>query len=350
MPSTTVTSYNILSAEQIDRQQWSALLDNSRTATWFQSPEAYDFFASLHEMMTPFAFGLVRRQDQTEHLRAVCVGYITKEPNAVKQFFTRRTVIFGGPCLADDCTSEECRTLTRAIRGFNEVLSIFIETRNFNDYSSWRSAFEAEGFAYQPHYDLHTDCTDRRLMTSRVADSTMRQVRKALAEGVHIVEAQTDEDIEAFYLLLSDLYRKKVRKPLFPLSFFTRFVRQGRGVLLLAKRPLPNEETEQRQDGVGKEEVIGGMLCAILPARAIYEWYVVGTAVVTWAAMDYANNHGLHLFDLMGAGVPDIPYGVRDFKMRFGGQLHEYGRFLHVNNRLLYALGKAFMRIIQLKK
>ena len=341
MPAATATSYRILSAEQIDRKLWSALLGNSRTASWFQSPEAYDFFMSLPEMMTPFAFALARRHDETEQLRAVCVGYITKESNAIKQFFTRRAVIFGGSCLADDCTGEEIQLLMNAVRDFTDASAIFTETRNYTDYSAWRAAFESAGFAYQPHYDLHTDCTDRRQMTAGVAESTMRRIKKAYAEGVHIVEAQTDEEIATFYHMLHDLYRMKVRKPLFPLSFFTRFVHQNRGVLLLAKRPTGE---------VGREEVIGGMLCAILPARVLYEWYVVGSSVVTWAAMDYANSHGLPLFDLMGAGVPGIPYGVRDFKLRFGGQLHDYGRYLHVNNRWLYALGKWIMEAVQLKK
>jgi len=342
MPAASATSSRILSSEHIDRRQWSALLGNSRTATWFQSPEAYDFFASLPEMMTPFAFAVERQAHAGEQtLCAVCVGYITKERSAVKQYFTRRAVIFGGPCLADDCTNEEVQALMQAVRGYTEALSIFIETRNFNDYSAWREAFEAAGFAYQPHYDLHTDCRDRQLMTSRVAESTMRQVRKAYADGVHIVEAQSDDEIEAFYHLLHALYRTKVRKPLFPLSFFTRFVHQGRGVLLLAKRA--------QAQGVG-EEVVGGMLCAILPARAIYEWYVVGSAAVTWAAMDYANSHGLPLFDLMGAGVPGKPYGVRDFKLRFGGQLHDFGRYIHISNRMLYALGKGYMELVQTKK
>lgn len=344
MPKGSSTSYRVLSAEQIDRKLWSGLLGKSRTATWFQSPEAYDFFASLQEMMTPFAFAVEASPQPSPEgkgeLRGVCVGYVTKERSRIKQYFTRRAVIIGGPCLADDCTTEEVHVLMEAVRRFNEDRSIYIETRNFTDYSAWREAFEAAGFAYQPHYDLHTDCSDREKMIARVAESTRRQVKKAYAEGVQIVEAQTDEEIEAFYRLLSNLYVTKVRKPLFPIAFFTRFVHQKRGVLLLAKRTGENNE----------EEIIGGMLCAILPARVLYEWYVVGGAVVTWAAMDYANSNDLPLFDLMGAGVPGKPYGVRDFKLRFGGQLHDYGRYLHVNNRWLYALGKMYMEAIPPKK
>ena len=108
-------------------------------------------------------------------------------------------------------------------------------------------------------------------------------------------------------------------------SSSTKFVQQKRGVLLLVKR-------------LGK--VIGGMLCPMIKGKVIYEWFVVGPAVVTWSVMDYANKNHFPLFDLMGAGKPDIPYGVRDFKMQFGGELKEYGRYLMINNKCLYNIGK----------
>ena len=83
---------HILTYDQIDRQQWSTLVQMSETGTWFQSPEAYDFYASLPELMEPFAYGV----ESTGKLRAVCVGYVTKERSAIKQFFTRRAIIIGG--------------------------------------------------------------------------------------------------------------------------------------------------------------------------------------------------------------------------------------------------------------
>ena len=36
----------ILTYTEIDREEWSRLVQTSRTGTWFQSPEAYELFAS----------------------------------------------------------------------------------------------------------------------------------------------------------------------------------------------------------------------------------------------------------------------------------------------------------------
>ena len=133
---------HILTYDLIDRQQWSELVRTSETGTWFQSPEAYDFFASLPELMEPFVYGVER----AEKLCAVCVGYVTKEPNPIKQFFTRRAIIIGGVAVAANGAKEDIVILLNYVRKELKPKSIYIETRNFNDFSPWKEAFEAAGF------------------------------------------------------------------------------------------------------------------------------------------------------------------------------------------------------------
>ena len=344
---------HILTYKQIDRQQWSELVRTSETGTWFQSPEAYDFFASLPELMEPFVYGVEseKLRAKSQELRAVCVGYVTKERNSFKQFFTRRAIIVGGPILANDATSEEVQTLMVAIRKQFKIEDlrfkilnspIYIETRNFNDFSPWKEAFENARFAYKPHLNFHVDCTDHEAMWTRLSETRHRQIQKAQKNGVVIEEAQTEQEIADWYAILLNLYRRKVKTPLFPLSFFLAFFRQKRGVYLLVKT-----------DG----KVIGGIMCPIKEKQCIYEWFVCGmdtqykaqspSVMATWAAMEYANSHHLARFDIMGAGEPGVPYGVRDFKAEFGGKLVEYGRFLCVTKPLLYKIGTIGVKILK---
>ena len=331
----------ILTYNQIDRQQWSELVRTSETGTWFQSPEAYDFFASMPELMEPFAYGV----ESAGKLCAVCVGYVTKERSAIRQFFTRRAIIIGGSAIAKECSNEEVVLLLSTLRqqlstGANAP--IYIECRNFNDFSPWKEAFEAAGFSYKPHLNFHFDCTDREAMFARLSETRKRQINKAQKNGVVIEEAQTEQEVADWYAILLDLYRRKVKTPLFPLSFFLAFFRQKRGIYLLIK-------TE------GK--VIGGIMCPIKEKQCIYEWFVCGmdsqyktfspSVMATWAAMEYANTHHLARFDIMGAGEPGVPYGVRDFKAEFGGKLVEYGRFLCVTKPLLYKIGTIGVKILK---
>jgi hypothetical protein len=48
----------ILTYNEIDKQQWQALIDRSPYATWFQTQEAYEFYAAVGGELIPFAFGV----------------------------------------------------------------------------------------------------------------------------------------------------------------------------------------------------------------------------------------------------------------------------------------------------
>ena len=102
----------LLTYPDIDPQQWQALVDRSPYATWFQTKEAYEFYASLPEEMTPFAVAIQR----TNKLVAVCVGYITQAKNKLVQCLTRRAIIIGGPVIDEDATTEEITALLNAVK------------------------------------------------------------------------------------------------------------------------------------------------------------------------------------------------------------------------------------------
>lgn len=46
---TILTKYN-----EIPRSAWAELIRQSSTSTWFQTCEAYDFYAAQSELFTPF--------------------------------------------------------------------------------------------------------------------------------------------------------------------------------------------------------------------------------------------------------------------------------------------------------
>ena len=347
----------ILTYTEIDREAWSRLVQTSRTGTWFQSPEAYELFASLPEMFTPFAFGVVGKPESDSGqiieatLRGVCVGYVTKEKSRLRQFFTRRAIILGGPCLAEDATDEEVTALLSTLNAQLSTLNtpIYIEIRNFNDYSRWRGAIEAAGFSYQPHLNFHVDCTDKQKMWERLSDNRKRQIRKkptpdpSLKGGEKEGKDVSEQDVREWYGILQELYRTKVKTPLLPVEFFVQAYKQGVGQFLLI-----------RHEG----KIIGGSM-VVKSSDAVYEWYECGmnaaykeqypSVMATWAGMQYAHEQGCARYDMMGAGVPGVPYGVRDFKSEFGGTLVEHGRWLYVAKPWLYAIGKAGVEMLKNK-
>lgn len=328
----------ILKYYEIDKVAWQMLIKQSSYATWFQTPEAYNFYESVHNEMTPFAYGVARRGV----LCAVCVGYITKEKNIIKQFFTRRAIIIGGPVIADNTEEQDVEQLLRAMIVELTSQAIYIETRNFNDYSRWKQVFERCGFSYQQHLNFHVDTTSLEIIESRIGKNRKRDIKTSLRDGATIIEQPTIEQVREYYALLKHLYTTKIKTPLFSLSFFEHLYAQPNGRFILVEL---------------NDEIIGGTVCVELPRKCLYEWFVCGrdgewksifpSSLATYAGIRYAAEQGCTRFDMMGAGKPDEAYGVRDFKARFGGEQVEHGRFLCVQKPLLYMMGKLGVKLLK---
>lgn len=329
--------------KDIDRTEWKRLVDTSATGTWFQTPEAYDFFASQPDLFRPFAYGL----ENEGKLQGICVGYITVEKSTIKQFLTRRAIIVGGPCFADDSTDEDVATLMSSVRKELKKEAIYIECRNFNNFSRWKNAFEKAGFSYQPHLNFHVDTSSVEVVEANLGKSRKRDIKTSIRDGAVIIEHPTIEQVREYYAILENLYRTKVKTPLFPLSFFEALYAHPDGRFLLVG--LPKED--------GSTEIIGGTVCLEYAGKCVYEWFVCGrdgewksifpSSYATYAGIKYAAEHGCARFDMMGAGTPDEAYGVRDFKARFGGKEVEHGRFLCITKPLLYKIGVLGVKILK---
>ncbi|MEM7486571.1 MAG: peptidoglycan bridge formation glycyltransferase FemA/FemB family protein [Bacteroidota bacterium] len=324
-----VTNYN-----SISNREWEQLLQ-ARTSSYFQTLEAVRFFEATG--LETFTYAL-RKEDR---IVAVLSGIIQKE-KGIKSNFTSRAIIYGGPIFSEEMEEndgvEMLQHLIEALK--NEV--IYIEFRNLNDYKSYQHIFEKAGFTYHPHLNFHLDCTDEALMRKRMSKSKLRQVKKSIATGAEIIEAKNIEQIEAYYAILLNLYRTKVKTPLPSFDFFEKLWLRNAAKFLLVQY---------------QGEIVGGVVAPILKGKVIYEWFVCGkdgmfknvypSILATWAAMDYANKNNIPRFDFMGAGKPDEDYGVREFKSKFGGELVELGRFIHVAKPILFGIGKKAVQILK---
>ncbi len=336
--------------EDITPQAWDALVQESDTATWFQTREAYRFYASLPQEMTPFVYAVAEESTvkaeflhtTSVRLTGVIVGYITHEQNKVKQYLTRRAIIIGGAMLDTAISDEALSALLTTLRSELAKKAIYIELRNFHDYSRWRKVFADNGFAYQPHLNFHIDTASPAVVEQNLGKSRKRDIRTSIREGVAPVLHPTLEQVREYYALLQTLYRTKVKTPLFSWAFFEQLYKTDGGHFLLCAY---------------KEKIIGGTVCVCLQGKGVYEWFVCGedgkyehvfpSSYATYLGICYAAEGNYPLFDMMGAGKPDEAYGVRDFKARFGGKEVEHGRYLCVCHPLLYRLGSLGVKILK---
>ena len=69
--------------------------------------------------------------------------------------------------------------------------------------------------------------------------------------------------------------------------------------------------------------------------------------VLVWEVLKWGKISNYSLFDFGGAGKPNVPYGVRDYKLKFGGELVNFGRFEIVNKPVLYFIVKNTFNLIR---
>ena len=269
---------------------------------------------------------------QKEHVLGVIVAMHIRNKSIHHLVpFSSRVQVNGSPILLPNHPNKEkvlSLLLDKTIEYASEKASL-LEFRNSFGTSPELKIWLHVDFSYSDHLNLIKAITSPEQLWQELGENRRRQIKKATLTGTTVRPAETSEQIHSFYIILNNLYTTKVRKQIPPVDFFIEFFQQcqskGKGVILLAFKD---------------KKVIGGIVCPILERNVMYEWYVCGmdkeyphhhpSIMVTWHALLYACENGIKQFDFMGLGKPGIPYGVRDFKLRFGGEVVNYGRHTKV--------------------
>jgi lipid II:glycine glycyltransferase (peptidoglycan interpeptide bridge formation enzyme) len=323
----------LLKSKDLAVQDWKNFLNENKYSSPFQTPEYFEFFNSVDN----FSADVFAVENDNGNLDGIVVVTIQQE-KGLKAGFSKRGIIYGGPVLSSEKGAE---SLFNYVVDYYKSKLIYLETRNFFDYSDYKDLLTKSGWSYVSWLNFQLQTKDPESVNKNMSSSRRRQVKKGLKNGAEIKEAQNENDVKAFYEILLNLYKSKIKKPLLPESFFKAFYDQSLGKYLLI---------------LYEGKVIGGIMCPIMPSKAIYEFYVCGldqeykdqnpSILATWAAIDFAVKNNLRYFDFMGAGSPEEEYGVRDFKSRFGGEEVEHGRFLYILNKSKYNLGKLGLKVL----
>lgn len=240
-----------------------------------------------------------------------------------------RLQINGAPMIKEDhpAKSEILAGLLGEVKNFTSRLVETVEFRNFPVSPGEKNIFESSGFRYEAHLNLIKPLTTNEEAWYSLSKCRRRQIRKSLKNGTRVIVADEISQVRQMYRILYHLYSHKIHKKLPPFrtfaDFFFRSNKMADGVILVV---------------LSGETVIGGIVCLLEEHRSLTEWYVCGldhtfkdhypSVLATWAGIRYACEKGLPVFNFLGLGKPTIPYGVRDFKLRFGGEVADYGRFV----------------------
>ena len=323
-------------------------MDSCKVKTLFPSeeniPEIVDSFIRNHPETSWFHKQAINGCHlNPKHFTPVCI--VVKENETVKGSITAihiqfngdrpsseaisRIQVNGSPLLSQENPANKeyilMLLLTELIRLGAQNHSI-IEVRNTREPGTEIKTWLHAGFTLAEHLNLIKSIGTEEQLWDELGENRRRQIRKAIAHQTQVRPARSTKDIEALYAILHNLYAKKIHKVLPPINFFLEFFekcqKQQKGIVLIAEN---------------KSRIMGGIFCQIEEKNTMYEWYVCGldkayphnhpSIMVTWHALLYASQQGIRTFDFMGLGKPGIPYGVRDFKLRFGGNVVNFGRY-----------------------
>lgn len=328
---------NLLINESVDKGLWMNLLENSKFASPFQTPKFYEFFNTVSGYRAD-----VFAVESSECYQALMVVTIQKE-KGIKSLFSIRGIVYGGPLFhhEDDNTVKK---LLDGVKRYYKNKLIYLEIRNHFSYQEHLPIFEQKGYKFQPHLNVQQDLTGYTPdnILSKLGSNKRREVKLSLKENTEVGLAKNDNEIETLYYLLAELYQERVKLPIPDMAFFKNLSKSDIGRTFLVKH---------------KNKIIGGAFCIFYENLSINTFYYVGlrdyhrniypTQLAIYGVLQYAVEHNVKMLDFMGAGKPNVDYGVRKFKLQFGGNLEKDGRFLKVFKPLNYEIGKLGITLMQ---
>lgn len=326
--------------EDIDKNRWREFVLAHPNGSVFQTPEMYVVYANS-KCYKPLVIAGV---DNRKNIVAILLAVIQRESYDPIGFFTSRSIIIGGPLIAGD-NIEILDTVMHVYCATIKGKVIYSQIRNFSIQSlTLKDVFIRNGFLFEDHLNIILDLSvGADGLWTNVKRNRKDGINKARKQGFVFKPHSDFRDLKTFYSLLSELYRN-IKLPYPDVSFFES-----------ANTHLKDNNMWFSLEYQGKPVIV---LFAVTFNRVMYA-HSIGISqnpdllklrpvdIFYWEVIRWCSENDFGVYDWMGAGKPDEEYGVRKFKLQYGGMLYNYGRYLKTHNNLLYNFGKYSLSVLQ---
>ena len=157
-----------------------------------------------------------------------------------------------------------------------------------------------------------------------------------------VVKESTDlESLKSSYNILKEVY-KRAKIPLADIDLFNNALN------------VLGEKKMIRFLGAYYNEKIIGVMILFAYKGVIYDWYAGSYSeyykkypndLLPWKVFLQFKGDGFTMFDFGGAGKPNVPYGVRDYKKKFGGEFVNLGRYEIIHKKFLFSIIKQAFKL-----
>ena len=328
----------IAAYQTIDKKKWSAFLNDHPNGNIFHTHEIHEVYKKTKNY-EPVILSVV---DEKNEILGVLLAVIQKEHSGLLGRFSARSIIWGGPLVKDD----KLDVLNFILKEYNEKIkkkAIYTQFRNLWEWTEKeKNIFIKNDFDFEDHLDIIHDLTitlEEQIM--KMNQGRRKNIRRAQKQGVSFGEIETKQELSEALTLIKRTY-KKVKLPMPDDSLF-----------MAAFNILYPQEIVKFFKATYQEKVIGVRFVFCFN-NLIYDWFAGSSEdhldkypndYLPWKVMEWGANNRYKYFDFGGAGNPNVPYGVRDYKMKFGGELVELGRFEKIHNPILMNIAKAGLMI-----
>ncbi len=328
---------------EADTQLYNQDLFVNKKHSIFQSIEMFRVWKETKNFK-PFFTILENPQGQ---IAASLLAVIQREHNGFLGKFSSRAIIIGKPVYEEN----NLEALDNLLKSYNKYVGkqvIYSQFRNLKKYTQpEKGIFESNGFCYEPHLDIiHSIQEPINQQFKALHKGRRKNIRRAERANVQFREVNSESEFMKAHCLVVSTY-DRVKLPLPNESLFIESYGQ-----------LSAQNILKVFVAVLNEEIIGCRM-VLCYGDCIYDWYA-GSSVkhidkypndfLPWKVMEWGSQNGYKYFDFGGAGKPHIAYGVREYKLKFGGTLVEFGRFEKVHNKLLMKVGKIGLKMYKFVK
>lgn len=310
----------ILLNKDINRAEWSAFVASHPQGNIFQTPEMFDVYACAEHVM-PMAIAAV----EGDEIVGILVAQYMTNGGALASWITARSIITGGP-LARNNDHAIIQALMDAYKKQLPCKTIYSEIRPIypmNDMPGWKRV---------GHYNLvmRLEKTEEELF-EQMHKERRRNVNQAIKAGLTFQELTTADEIQQVVALIEKTYRRK-HVPIGYLNMFDKV--QG---ILKDYAHFFGCYTAEGQMIAGQVRLCYGTLVYAWFAGSDEDYFKLRPNDFTmWNVIRWAREKGYKEFDFGGGGEPGKPYGVRDYKLKYGCEMYDYGRYILAHRPLTY--------------
>lgn len=330
----------ITSFKEIDKDKWNSfVLAHAKGSVFF----SYEYFLSLKECTHYDAVVAACIDNNTQQLIGISVAAIQQEHRGLFGLLTSRCIIFGEP-LAQNDELEIQIELINAIHLQVKWRVFFTQYRFFEPITEeLRKFYLKQGFIYEPQLNIINDTSigvDN--IWKGFKDAAKRAIKKAQKEEFQFGISEYESNVNTFYDVLKKFYKQK-KLPYPKLPYF-----------LALKKNLSHSIFRIFELKYYQKIVVTGL--TFKWNDTLFAYYLANETspellkqrpmdLFCWEILKWCSENGIKHFNWMGAGKKNVDYGVRDFKLKFGGMLYEPGRMTKYTSFIVRDSYKLLLKI-----